>query len=211
MGKEEPVPTQPIEHKAYGFINTQARRTRSDAEFSLDLDQSINRQEEAAAPSASARNFIETLLSEVPAGEDGRISFYDVVAYKGALESQWDSEINDGLARLGVDMSRPFRLMIDPSSGKVTAGSDHPDKARIDAYFAANHDKETDFRKIVQFGKLADHAQNSLSDSEMEERLVPQAMAWWYRNNMDTSSLFTGGGVIFGSGGSSYKGLDIRV
>jgi len=36
-------------------------------------------------------------------------------------------------------------------------------------------------------------------------------MAWWYQSNMDTATLFTGGGIVFGMGSSAYKGLDIRV
>lgn len=206
------MPTQPVEHKVYNYSQPQPRRPQTDVDFPLGPEQSKNRQpEETPASKSGVRTHIESLLADIPKGEDGRLSFQDVVNHKDAVEAEWDQRVSADLEALGVDMSKRFRLMLDPGTGAVTASGDHPDKMRIDAYFAANEERADEFKNIVQLGRLASVAENKLSPDDMQQTLLPQAMAWWYQTNMDTSSLFTGGGVVFGAGGSAYKGLDIRV
>lgn len=203
--------TQPIEHKVYSYTQKQRKRPQADVDFPLAPEQSKTRHEEAPDSKGTVRNHIQALLSDIPKGDGDRLSFQDVVNYRDSLETEWDQTVNSDLKAIGVDVTAKFRLMHDSSTGKATASSDHPDKARIDAYFAANPDRADDFEKIIQLGKLANVAENKLAPQEMQQTLQTEAMAWWYQSNMDTTSLFMGGGVVFGMGTSAYKGLDIRV
>lgn len=187
------------------------KRTREDVDFPLGPETSKKRQEDVGDAKKTMRDHIRMLLSEIPGGADNRLSFKDVADHTDAREKDWDAAVSGDLKAIGVDMSRRFRLMHEPGSDNVLAGSDHPDKTRIDQYFASNPEMTRDFDTILQLGKLVDVANRKLSRQEMEQPINADAMAWWYHSNMDTASLFTGGGVVFGTGGSTYKGLDIRV
>jgi len=210
-GKEDPVPTQPIGNKVHSYAYKQPGRPRGGIDFPLAPEQSKTRHAEVPESKGVIRDRIQVILSDIPKRDGNRLSFQDVVDYRDSLKVEWDRGVGEELKALGVNMSVKFRLMHDSSTGGVTASSDHPDKARIDAYFAASQDRANEFRKIIQLGKLVSVAGNKLAPQEMQQTLQTEAMAWWYQANMDTTSLFTGGGVVFGMGNSTYKGLDIRV
>ena len=205
------MPTQPIDHKVYSYAYKQPKRSQGDVDFPLAPEQSKKRHEEATDSRATVRDRIKAILSEIPKQGENKLSFQNIVDYRDVLETEWDETVNNDLKALGVDMSAKFRLMHDASTGDVVASNDHPDKGRIDAYFASNSERADEFRTIIQLGKLVNVAENKLSPQDMNQTLQPEAMAWWYQSNMDTASLFNGGGVVFGAGGSAYKGLDIRV
>ena len=88
---------------------------------------------------------------------------------------------------------------------------DHGSREMITAYFATNPERALELGEVLQFGKLAGVAEGKLTPQDMSQTLQTEAMAWWYSSNMDTGSLFSGGGVLFGTSGVAYKGLDIRV
>lgn len=203
--------TQPIGHTAHSYTYQKPRRRQEDAEFPLGPEQSKKRQPEVVQTGPTARDHIRSLLSAISGGTNERLSFQDVADHRDGLKSRWDSEVSEDLKTLGVSMSDRFRLMVDPATDSVTTGSDHPDKQKIDAYFASHPERADEFKTLIQLDKLAETAENRLSPDNMQQSLLPDAMAWWYQTNMDTSSLFSGGGMIFGTGGSAYKGLDIRV
>ncbi len=203
--------TQPIEHKGYGYTFKQTRRPQEDVDFPLGPQSSKKQQEEVAEPRATVRDRIRALLAEVPRQDGNRLSFQDIADYRNSLEKDWDAVVSGDLNSLGVDMDRFFRLTHDPGSGQVSTGVDHPDKAKIDQYFASNPEMADDFKSLLQLGKMVDVAERKLSPEAMNQTLDAEAMGWWYQSNMDPSALFTGGGIVFGGGSSAYKGLDIRV
>ena len=205
------MPTQPIEHKGYNYNYAPTRKPREDVDFPLGPEQSKKRQETGVETRAGVRDRIRTLLADVPRGEGNKVSFRNIAEYRDSLEKDWDALVSHDLAALGVDMSVKFRLMHDGVTGDVLADGDHPDKGKIDQYFASNPDMARDFGRIVQLGKLVDVAERKLTPQEMGQTLDTEAMAWWYQSNMDTASLFTGGGIVFGMGSFAYKGLGIRV
>lgn len=82
---------------------------------------------------------------------------------------------------------------------------------KIDQYFIAEQQQADDFRKRLSLDKLVDAARRTLSTREMDEPLHQEAMVSWYQSNMDTATLFSGGGIVFGRGQSAYRGLDLRV
>jgi len=153
---------------------------------------------------------IQAILNRIPAGDDNRLSFKDVVDHHDTLQSTWNREVSDDLSNLGVAVSSPFRLMYDPA-GAATVAGEHRDKEMINAYFTTNPSRVNELGESIRLGKLASGAQDRLSPNEMEQTLPPDAMAWWYVTNVDTSTLYTGGGLLFGAGGGVYKGVDIRV
>lgn len=203
--------TQPIGHKAYNYTYRKPQKAQEDVDFPLGPEQSKKRQETVGAPSASARDRIQVLLAEIPRRDGNKLSFLDVKKFRDSLEKDWDARVFGDLSSMGVDMNRKFRLTDDPLSGEVAANGDHPDKAKIDQYFYSNSDVADDFKSLLQLGKLVDAADRKLAPQELETQLSPEAMAWWFDSNIESASLFSGGGIIFGMGSSAYKGLDIRV
>nr|WP_287410612.1 hypothetical protein [Pseudodesulfovibrio sp.] len=202
--------TQPIEQTVQGYTYKRPKRTQGEADFSLGPEQSKKRQETDADTQGSVRDHIRALLSKVADVGDDRVSFKAVSDYHDALQSGWNRDVSDDLADLGVNVSAPFRLSYDPAGG-VTVAGDHPHREMINAYFSTNPARVNELGEILQFGKLAGVAESRLSPQDMEQTLQTEAMAWWYASNMNTTSLFTGGGMMFGAGGVAYKGLDIHV
>jgi len=202
--------TQPIEQTVQGYTYKKPKRVQDDAEFPLGPEQSKKRQETSVETGGDVRNFIRGLLSQVESGEDGRLSFKDVVEHHASIQSGWNSAVKDDLGQLGVDTSSPFRLMYDPA-GSVTVVGEHADREMIDRYFSTNPDRVKEMGDILQFGRLASAAESRFSMQDMDQTLQTEAMAWWYSSNMDTTTLFAGGGTVFGSGNTPYKGLDIHV
>jgi len=203
--------TQPIENTGYGYAYSRAKKTKTDVDFPLGPEQSKKRQDEGVESKATVRDRIRALLLDIPKGDNNRLSFNDIVTHRDSMEKDWDAVVGGDLKSAGVDMSTKIRLMHTPGSGGVAANADHPDKNKIDQYFATNPELADDFERVLQLGKLVDVAERKLAPQEMDQTLETEAMAWWYQSNMDTATLFTGGGIVFGMGSSAYKGLDIRV
>ncbi len=203
--------TQPIGHKEYNYTYRKPKKTQEDVDFPLGPEQSKKRQETPVVPTASVRDHIQALVDKIPRRDGNKLSFLDVKNYRDSFEKDWDARVSGDLLSLGVDMSRKFRLAHDPASGEMLANADHPDKMKIDQYFISTPDMADDFKSGLQLGKLVDTAERKLAPQEMETELTPEAMSWWFDANMDSVSLFSGGGIIFGMGSSAYKGLDLRV
>ncbi|BCS87928.1 hypothetical protein [Pseudodesulfovibrio sediminis] len=204
------MPTQPIDHTVQGYGYKQSRRTQSDVDFSLGADQSKNRHESGENQDANTRQFIQSILSNVPSRSAGSVSFREIVEQYTALQSDWNRAVCDDLAELGVKVTAPFRLMYD-TAGSISVAGEHGDKDMINAYFTANPSRIETFGEAFRLGKLADIAENRLTPSEMGQSLQVEALSLWYASNMDISTLYQGGGLLLGSGGGIYKGLDIMV
>ena len=202
--------TQRIEHTVQEYTYQRPKKTREDVEFTLGPESSKNRQEDGTDSRDSARGHILSLLRQVDGESEGSLSFADVIAHHEAVQSGWNSEVGDDLAELGVNVDAPFRLMYDPA-GAVTVAGGHPDQEMIDSYFTANPGKVRELGNILQYGKLASAAETRLNRSELEQPLSAEAMTEWYATNVDPATLSGGGGMLFGAGGTVYKGLDIRV
>lgn len=200
--------TQRIEQTVQEYTYQRPKRTREDVEFSLGPETSKSRQEDGADSRGSARGHILSLLRQVEG--EGTLSFADVIAHHEAAQSRWNSDVGDDLAELGVNVDTVFRLMYDPA-GVVTVAGGHPDQEMIDSYFTANPGRVREFGDILQYGKLASAAETRLDKSGMEQPLGAEAMTEWYASNVDPATLSGGGGMLFGAGGTVYKGLDIRV
>lgn len=185
------------------------------------LLQTISGQSEAAETQASQsesgsmktqiRSQIEAILGDVPKGDDGKLSFDDVDAYRKSLEETWDAEIKADLEKLGVDPDSKYPLTWDPVAGSVVVQDGHPDKEVIDKYFEDNPDKVEEFQKIIQLGKLTSTSRSTLSPNELRQDIQQQSMAWWYEDNSDPRTWFSGGSSLMGYGQSAYTGLDIKV
>ncbi|QJB58323.1 hypothetical protein HFN16_01135 [Pseudodesulfovibrio sp. zrk46] len=157
------------------------------------------------------RNSINAILADVPKGDDGKLSFDDVDTYRKSLEEKWDEEVKADLEKLGVDPDSKYPLTWDPTTGKVIVQEGHPDKAVIDKYFEDNPDKVEEFQKIIQLGKLTSTSRSTLSPTEMRQSIQQQSMAWWYEDNSDPRTWFSGGSSLMGFGSSAYTGLNITV
>lgn len=154
---------------------------------------------------------IDSYLSDIPKGDDGTLSFQDVDDYLTQLEEAWDETVKADLEALGVDPDAEYPLSYDPTTGKVTVSNDHPDKEVIDKYFEDNPDKVEEFETIIQIGKLTNLSNSSFTQTEIRQNIQQESMAWWYEDNSDPTSWFSGGGLVLGAGQTAYSGLNITV
>lgn len=194
-----------------GFSNTYSLLQAALEEEQLQAQAAKVEKESTTSGSSALGSDILGYLSKIPKGEDGRLSFKDVDDYRSTLETEWDVEVTADLQALGVDVTQQLPLSYDPATGKVTVSSSNKDKAVIDKYFEDNPDKVQEFQEIIQLGKLTAEADSKLSQSQLVQNLQQQAIAWWYEDNTDPASWFSGGGMLAGSGLSSYTGLNLTV
>lgn len=205
--------TQAIGSNGYSDTASLLKAAKEEQQLQETASQASSKSETSSSTSweSRIRNDIQRYLSEVPKGEDGKLSFKDVDDYREGLEKEWDEAVKADLKKLGVDVSKEFPLSYDPTTGKVTVSGDHPDKALIDKYFEANPDKVEEFEKIVQLGKLTAVSNANFSPMELRQTIQQQSMAWWYEDNSDPTTWFNGGGMLVAQGQTSYTGLDLRV
>jgi hypothetical protein len=191
--------TTPIESSGYGY--TYQRSTQA-------------REESEAAQAESTKNTRrrDDLLSNVPRTSNGRLTFDSVINYRKGQEKAWDERFKADMAEKGIDTEKSgLSLSLDPSSGKVSANANHPNKAAIDQYFIDNPDMAEQFTENVQLGKLTSLAERKLTLPELRRSLSAQSMSIWFEASAGASSLYTGGGMVFGGGSASYAGLNMRV
>jgi hypothetical protein len=202
--------TQPIEQAVQGYTYKRPKGSASDSEFPLGPEQSKTRRDDGPASGSLLRGYLRDLLSTASPDADGQLTFAEIEIRHTELLETWNDEVKADLQGLGVDTATAFRLLYDPA-GSATGAGEHPDKAMINAYFAANPERVQQLGQALQFGKLAAAARSTLSEQDMNTPLSAAAMANWYAANMNHQSLFAPGGIVVGAGVAPYKGLDIRV
>lgn len=204
------MPTQPIEQTVQEYTYKRPGKSAPDSEFPLGPEQSKTRRDQAPASGAVMRSYLRDLLALAAPEAGARLTFADVEARHTELLQNWNSKVQTDLEDLGVDTGTVFRLHHDPA-GSATVLGEHPDKAMINAYFAANPDKVERLGQVLRFGRLAAAAKNTPASKDMDRPMSAEAMAGWYADNMNTQNLFAPGGIVVGAGTAPYKGLDIRV
>ncbi|WP_028571456.1 hypothetical protein [Desulfonatronum lacustre] len=203
--------TQAIDSAVYGYSWQQAVNSGQTAETA---QQTRTQQSGASSGQTSlksqVRGHIESLLEDIPRSY-GKLTFQDVLNYKESREKEWSDSFKADMAALGVNTTTSLSLSLDPSTGLIEANGNHPDKAVVDQYFLDNPDMAEMFEKDVQLSKLTGIAERKLSPMELRQSLSMQNMAVWFESSLSSSSLFAGGGMVFGQAGTGYAGLDLRV
>ncbi|BCS89505.1 hypothetical protein [Pseudodesulfovibrio sediminis] len=193
-----------------GYTNAYSLLRAANEEEQL-VAQAKKVDQEAKASGTAMGNDIMSYLDKVPKGSDGKLSFQEVDDYRTTLEEEWDAAVMADLKKLGVDVSTKIPLTYDTTTGKVTVASGNEDKAVIDQYFENNPDKVEDFNTILQLGKLTTTASTQLTQASFMQSLQQESLAWWYEDNSDPTDWFSGGGMLTGTGQSSYTGLNLLV
>lgn len=160
---------------------------------------------------SALRSQIDSILENIPKGEDGKLSFAEVEEYLETKQEAWDESVKADFEELGINTYDQFPLSYDAASGTVVVAAGHPDKQLIDNYFANNQDKVDELEEIIQIGKLTRTSSQNLSTTELKQSLQQTAMSVWFEDNTDPSSWFSGGGLMFGGGALSLSGLNITV
>ena len=197
-----------------GFTETYALlQTASEEKALLTQAKKTSQEAASAGQSSGIGTEIMSLLSQVPKGDDDRLSFQDVEDYRETLGKAWDKVVMADLKALGVDVSQEMPMTYDVDTGKVTVASGTKGKAVIDKYFEDNPDVVSQFYDIVQLGKLTNTAETKLSQDQRIQNIKLQSMAWWYEGNTDVQSWFDGGGLLAlkGQAATSYTGLNLIV
>jgi hypothetical protein len=203
--------TTPIESSGYGYTYQRTTQAREDSE-AAQAEAAGNRRTRETGAGSGVRELIDDLLSNVPRTSNGRLTFDNVINYRKGQEKAWDERFKADMAEKGIDTEKSgLSLSLDPSSGKVSANANHPDKAAIDQYFIDNPDMAEQFAENVQLGKLTSLAERKLTLPELRRSLSTQSMSVWFEASAGASSLYTGGGMVFGGSGASYAGLNLRV
>ncbi len=155
---------------------------------------------------------IEALLSNIPKGDDGKLSFNDIDEHRKTLETKWDETVKADLEKLGVNVDKEFPLSWNAATGKLTVNDSHPDKATIDKYFESNSDRVDEFKRIIQLGKMTATHKQKADPVQLMRNIQSESMAWWYEDNSDPTSWFKGGGRFMGGGSQAgYQGLNLKV
>jgi len=196
-----------------GFTQTYALLQAASEEQALLEQAQKTSQENKAGKSSTLGTEILSLLSKVPKGDDGKISFQDVENYRESLGKAWDVEVMADLAALGVDISQEMPMSYDAETGKVTVAEGTEDKEIIDKYFEDNPEVVNKFYDIVQLGKLTSTAESKLTRDQRFQNIELQTMAWWYEENTSFQSWFDGGGLLAlqGQASAAYTGLNLLV
>lgn len=195
-------------YSAYGNSNSALNQATFASQQQSDEAQSSTNKE---GMHSAIRSQIDSILANIPKGDDGKLSFKEVVAYLDSKKEAWDESVKADFEQMGINTYEQFPLSYDPASGSVTVASGHPDKAKIDSYFASNQDKIDEFEEIIQIGKLTRTSNQSLTQAELKQTLQQTVMSAWFDDNTDPSSWFSGGGLMFGSGQLSLSGLNLKV
>lgn len=199
--------TEAIGYSSYSTTSLLLQNTYNQTQTS----QTSSDQSDGSTMTSTLRGQIDALLSNIPKGSDGKLSFKEVENYLEEQEKLWDETVKADLEALGVSTYEQFPLSYNPTEGTVTVAEGHPDKAVIDKYFADNPDTVAKFEEIVQIGKLTSSSSSNLTPTDIKRSIQQQAMAVWYEDNSDPTTWFSGGGMMFGAGRSSYTGLNIKV
>jgi len=202
--------TEAIGYSAYNLSNPTLQQATSQNQ-SQQVAQGESDESENGSLKSQIRNQINALLANIPKGDDGKLSFQDIKDYLDKEEKLWDDSVKADLAALNVDITSEFPLSYDAASGTVTVAEGHPDKALIDKYFELNPEKVEKFEEIIQLGKMTKISSSTQSATQLRRDIQQSAMSIWFEDNSDPTTWFSGGGMMFGQGQSTYTGLDIRV
>lgn len=195
-----------------GYSNTYAALQAANEEKVLKEKAAEVSLENSKSGKSAMGTDIMNLLSQVPKGNDGTLSFKDVEDYREQLGTAWDVAVMADLETLGVDITKEMPMSYDPDTGKVTVAAGTKNKDIIDQYFEDNPDRVAEFYDIVQLGKLTSTADSKLSQSQMMQNLQMQTIAWWYEDNSNPQDWFSGGGLLaVQSRSASYTGLNLTV
>ncbi|GFM33670.1 hypothetical protein LN040_01595 [Desulfovibrio subterraneus] len=96
---------------------------------------------------------VEAALAGVEPDSNGRITFKQLEAHKGKMESEFAEKVKTDLRALGVDEKIEFRLVSD-NNGGVSVLSDSKDAALVERYFKANPKMVDEFNKIQMIGNF---------------------------------------------------------
>jgi len=200
--------TQAIGSAAYMSTYKLLQAANEQEQLYTEADRASKEADKSAT--SALGNDIAKYLAKIPKGDDGKLSFKDVDDYRAKLAKEWDDEVKKDLKKLGVDVSEKLPLSYDTKTGKITVTGKHKDKATIEKYLADNPDKVEGFKEIIQLGKLTSTANSNLSQSQMVQNIQYKAMTWWFADNSDPKTWFSGGGMMLG-GMSTYSGLNLKV
>ncbi|MFH1914859.1 MAG: hypothetical protein ABIK45_11355 [Pseudomonadota bacterium] len=206
--------TQSIDSAGYGYSYQQLLKARQDAEAAEKAQAQLSGGTASASGSAmsQAREYVESLLADIPKSNGTKLTFQDVFDYRDSRNKAWSEQFEADMKALGVDTSIDIKLSLDAATGAVTAQKNHPDKAIIDKYFIDNPEMAEQFGEGVQLSKLTGLAERKLTNAELRQQLSLQSMSIWFEANASASSMFSGGGMVLGQqGAATYTGLDLRV
>lgn len=128
-----------------------------------------------------------------------------VLDESGELGQKLYSSLNS----LGIDPNINFSIQIN-DDGTIGIISDHPDKDKVAAFFAANPDLVKKYRQIEALAGIDDARKAmQISPAEMRKRIQIEAMSTsWWMNSSNSSSFF---GQYSDGSMSLLSGLNLNV
>ncbi|WP_018123192.1 hypothetical protein [Desulfovibrio oxyclinae] len=192
---------------------TVSSQKQEEAESASKTTDTANKSDESQKGSdgSSVANRVAELLKEMPKDAFGRMSFEEISKYRKQVEEQFDSEIRAELKELGVDVDSKFQLIYDESTQRVVVGNDHPDKDKIEAYFADNPNRVKQFNTIMDLYEVEQLSQNRMNPQQLRQKLNTQSMAFWMQQN-GGNDMFTGiQGIMFDAQNSYMRALNMKV
>lgn len=203
-----------IQGIGFGFNKVSSWLLGGEADSAQAADSGQGRQKGSGRETTvgKIRRQVEELLADIPNG-DGKLTFDDIKAYREEKLEELRAEAREGLAALGVDLSKDLNLSYDANTGKVLAG-DHPDKATIERFFESSPELTDEYARLLQLTKLTETADAKLAPVDMRRRIQSDMMSAWFEQNAGED--FFGGSLSMSLAGlasqaKAHTGLNLRV
>lgn len=117
-------------------------------------------------------------------------------------------KIVNGLSSLSIDPNISFTIQVD-DSGNIQVISDHPDKDKLQQFFAENPELVKKYRQIETLAGIDDARKAmQISPNAMRKRIQIESMAAWWAGSGSTSSWF---GTYASGNLSMLSGLNLNV
>jgi len=124
------------------------------------------------------------------------ITFKDLLTHRDELTEAFTSKMEAGLKAAGVSEDADFRISLT-ETGEIEVKSNHPDKAKIEKYFAENPGLANDYQEIEALNKLE---QTRKTQSYDMQSIYTQGRALSMSSQMmrqpPTNMAVTGGGSL---------------
>jgi len=166
-----------------------------------------------ASSLSEIKSMINAALKGVEPDGNGRVTFAQLEKHREAMEKEFAEKVKADLRELGVAEDIDFRLVADPSSGKVEVVSNHEDKGKVEQYLKDNPEVVEQFKQIQTIANLDRARQfNGISRADMKRQIQMEALGNFFMS-ASSNGMGTGSMVMdyFQGSASLMNGLNMRV
>lgn len=131
---------------------------------------------------------VSSALKSMGLSSSDRVTFSTLMDHKADLETKFSENVRADLLKLGIDPSVDFRLVSGTDGTGVKVVSNHPDKAKIEKYFADNKNRVAEFEQIQGLANIENTRKSqSIDKDSLRSRLQLESMSAWFSDSPASS------------------------